>query len=81
MRFRVSVFAETIAEDGMELKSYDYIDGHSLSNLPSEETIAQMMHTTAQKVTGFEKSPCCGSVCWPGHSARSSRCGLLSCEI
>ena len=39
-------------------KSYDYIDAHSLSNLPSEETIAQMMHTTLlEKVTDLRKAP------------------------
>ena len=57
IRFRVSVFAETIAEDGMELKSYDYIDAHSLDNLPSVETITQMMHSTAQKVTDLRNAP------------------------
>ena len=41
----------------MELKSYDYIDAHSLDNLPSEEVIAEMMRVTAQKVTDLRKAP------------------------
>lgn len=57
IRFRLSVFAQTVAEDGMELQAFDYIDAHGIENLPTLEELNKMMHETAQKVTDLRQAP------------------------
>lgn len=57
MRFRLSVFAQTVAEDGMEMTTYDYVDAHSMDKLPDSNTIVAMMHKAAQTATDLRSAP------------------------
>jgi len=56
-RLRVSLYGNTIADDGMSLNAYDYIDATTPDGLPDEAGVIAMAHTVAQKITDLRAAP------------------------
>ena len=55
--YRVSAMAVAVAEDGMKLQAYEYIDFSSLDNRPSPEAVESLFHSAADKVEALRKAP------------------------
>lgn len=54
---RVSVWATTIAEDGMELGVYDYVDVTTPSKLPDAAALAAMARRVGEQVEALRAAP------------------------
>jgi TldD protein len=55
--YRVSAMAITVAEDGMELQTYEYLDFDAMNKHPSTEEIQQLVHQAAQKAESLREAP------------------------
>ncbi len=55
--YRVATWADTVAEDGMELQVYDYVDVESLDHLPDAAKILAMATGAAERVTALRHAP------------------------
>ena len=56
-RYRVSIWAATVAEDGMELQVYDYVDSTDAAGLPDREALIASAHAAAQRVVDLRNAP------------------------
>lgn len=56
-RMRVAAWAGTVAEDGMELQVYDYVEAASPGRLPDQEALLAMVRGVAQRVTDLRAAP------------------------
>lgn len=54
---RVSVWATTVAEDGMQLSVYDYVDVTTPSKLPDREAIEAMARRVGEQVEALRNAP------------------------
>ncbi|RME28220.1 MAG: TldD/PmbA family protein [Deltaproteobacteria bacterium] len=54
---RVAVSASTVAEDGMELEVYDYVDAATPDKLPDDDGLAAMARAVAERVTALRSAP------------------------
>lgn len=57
LHYRLSLYAMTKADDGMNIRVYDYIDANSLDGLPSSEEISVMVHDCIQKLLALRDAP------------------------
>lgn len=57
IRYRASVYALSVAEDGAQLAVYDYLDASSASGLPDPDVLTQLAHDAAQRVTDLKNAP------------------------
>ncbi|MBK7759064.1 MAG: TldD/PmbA family protein [Deltaproteobacteria bacterium] len=56
-RYRVSVMAFGVAEDGMELEVYDYADAASMDGLPGRAQLLSMARAAAKRVVDLRNAP------------------------
>ena len=56
-RYRVSVMAFGVAEDGMELEVYDYADAASMDGLPGRAQLLSMARAAAKRVVDLRDAP------------------------
>lgn len=56
-RYRVSVMAVGVAEDGMELEVYDYADSASVEGLPDRAALLAMARAAAKRVVALREAP------------------------
>jgi len=54
---RVAVSASTVAEDGMELDVYDYVDSATVDGLPDADQLTAMARRVAERVTALRHAP------------------------
>ena len=54
---RVAAWASTVADDGMQLDVYDYVDARTVEAMPSDAELEQMVRGVAQRVTELRKAP------------------------
>jgi TldD protein len=54
---RVSVWASTTADDGMDLTVTDYIDVRTLDNLPAPEAVIAMAERVGAQLSGLRQAP------------------------
>lgn len=54
---RVSVWATTVADDGMQLSVYDYVDVTTASSLPDRATIMKMARRVGEQVEALREAP------------------------
>src|SRR5437762_9574183 len=54
---RLSIYARTKAEDGMELYRFEAFDGHTLDKLPNDETIRQTIDTMVKDLQALRAAP------------------------
>jgi hypothetical protein len=54
---RVATWASTVAEDGMQLEVYDYVDGRTVEGMPSQAELEQMVRGVATRVTELRTAP------------------------
>ncbi|MFT5586074.1 MAG: TldD protein, partial [Cognaticolwellia sp.] len=57
VRYRASVYAVSVAEDGAQLAVYDYLDASTQDGLPSSEILSEMARVAAQRVTDLKSAP------------------------
>jgi len=57
IRARVSAWGATVAEDGMQLQVYDYIEVASLDRLPDQAALEKMTRGVAAQVTALRHAP------------------------
>lgn len=57
VRYRASVYAVSVADDGAQLAVYDYLDASTEEGLPDAETLTELAHVAAQRVTDLKKAP------------------------
>jgi predicted Zn-dependent protease len=55
--WRLSIFARTKADDGMDLYKSKSFDSHTLENLPGDETVKQAINQLAKDVLALRKAP------------------------
>ena len=56
-RVRLSVYARTKADDGMELYRFEAFDGYSLDRLPSDEKVRQTIETMVKDLQALRSAP------------------------
>ena len=56
-RVRIAAWGRTVAEDGMELDVYDYVDAAGLDALPDLAALEAMVTGVAQRVTQLREAP------------------------
>lgn len=56
-RYRVSVMAVGVAEDGMELEVYDYADAAAVEGLPDRAQLLAMARGAARRVVALREAP------------------------
>src|SRR2546427_12312050 len=56
-RVRLSVYARTKADDGMELYRFEAFDGYSLDRLPSDEKVGQTIETMVKDLQALRSAP------------------------
>ncbi|MEL6347702.1 MAG: metallopeptidase TldD-related protein [Myxococcota bacterium] len=56
-RIRLSVWGSTVADDGMNLQVYDYIDAADMDEIPDREALEKMVRAVAARVTELRKAP------------------------
>ena len=56
-RLRVAAWASTVAEDGMQLEVYDYVEVGSPAGLPDEDAVLAMVVGVAERVTALRHAP------------------------
>lgn len=54
---RVATWGTSVAEDGMRLQVYDYVDVASVDRLPSRGEVFEMVDTVAQRVSALRAAP------------------------
>jgi predicted Zn-dependent protease len=54
---RISIYARTKADDGMELYRFESFDGHSLSKLPDDNVIRQTIETMVNDLKALRAAP------------------------
>jgi TldD protein len=54
---RLSIYARTKAEDGMELYRFEAFDGHTLDKLPNDEKIRQTIDTMVKDLQALRAAP------------------------
>ena len=57
VRYRVSIWAATVAEDGMELQVYDYVDSTDPEGLPDREALLVSAHASARRLVELRNAP------------------------
>ena len=57
VRYRVSIYATTVAEDGMQLDVYDYVDAASMEGLPGQEELVQRAEAAAERLSMLRHAP------------------------
>ncbi len=57
VRYRVSAYARTTAEDGMALEVYDYVDTDDRGELPEGAALDALARRVAQQVTDLRHAP------------------------
>lgn len=57
VRYRASVYALSVADDGAQLAVYDYLDASTEAGLPDPEVLTQLAHDAAQRVTDLKNAP------------------------
>lgn len=57
VRYRVSVYAMSVAEDGAQLSVYDYVDASSEDGLPDPAAVQEMARAAGQRVTDLRNAP------------------------
>ncbi len=57
LRYRAATWAETVAEDGMRLSVYDYVDAATADHLPSREDFLSMARRVANTVLALRNAP------------------------
>lgn len=57
VRVRVSAWASTVAEDGMQLQVYDYVEVASAEELPDATALQAMARGVAAQVTALRRAP------------------------
>lgn len=55
--YRVATWAETIADDGMALNVYDYVDVASPDRLPTREQVTAMARGVAERLVALRSAP------------------------
>ncbi len=56
-RLRVSVWAATVADDGMALQVYDYVDTSTPGGLPDRDALLEMTRGVATRVRELKRAP------------------------
>ena len=56
-RLRVATWGETVAEDGMSLSVYDYVDVASVARLPDRAKLEAMVRGVAERVVALRHAP------------------------
>ncbi len=54
---RIAVSASTVADDGMELQVYDYVDAATPDKLPDRDALMAMARAVAERVTDLRAAP------------------------
>jgi len=54
---RVATWAETVADDGMGLSVYDYVDGGSTARLPDQARVEAMARAVAERTVALRHAP------------------------
>lgn len=57
VRLRVSAWGATVAEDGMQLSVYDYVEVSSVDGLPDEQALQALTRGVAAQVTALRHAP------------------------
>ncbi|MCP4917401.1 MAG: TldD/PmbA family protein [Proteobacteria bacterium] len=57
IRYRVSVWGVAVADDGMEIEVYDYVDARAADGMPTPDEVEEMAHTVAQRVVALRNAP------------------------
>ena len=57
VRYRVSIWAAAVADDGMEIEVYDYVDSRSVDGMPSPQELDAMAADVAQRVVDLRNAP------------------------
>ena len=57
VQVRVSLYAATSADDGMELYRFESFDAHSLDRLPGEDTVRQAINRMATDLLALREAP------------------------
>ena len=57
IHYRISVYAQTKASDGMILQVYDYVDAHTLDQLPTSEELSAMVRKSKEKLLALREAP------------------------
>lgn len=55
--FRVATWGSTVADDGMKLQVYDYVDVASVDRLPDRAAVLAMVDAVARRVTELRAAP------------------------
>ena len=56
-RIRLAAWGSTVAEDGMNLEVYDYVDAATLDSIPDEAALTELVRGVAQRVTELRHAP------------------------
>lgn len=56
-RYRVSIAAFGVANDGMELQVYDYVDAHSVDGLPGRDELLRRANAAADYLERLHQAP------------------------
>ncbi len=56
-RYRVSLYATAVADDGMQLEVYDYVDAASLDGLPGLEELLERAEASSQRLSDLRAAP------------------------
>jgi len=54
---RVAAWGTTVADDGMQLQVYDYVDVASVAHLPDRDAVLAMTRGVAQRLSDLRKAP------------------------
>lgn len=57
IHYRISVYAKTKADDGMIVQVYDYVDAHTLAQLPTSEELSDMVLQSKEKLLALRAAP------------------------
>lgn len=55
--YRVATWGSTVADDGMQVQVYDYVDVASLDHLPDRAAVLTMARAVAQRVSELRRAP------------------------
>ncbi len=56
-RIRVAMWGETVADDGMSLQVYDYVDAASMAGIPDRAALEEIVRAVAERVTDLRAAP------------------------
>ena len=54
---RIAAWASTVADDGMEIEVYDYVDTASVEGLPDADAVMELAQNVAEQVTALRAAP------------------------